>query len=231
MKRTPWFKFHPSDWLTDIELRSCSSAARGTLIDLMCIAHGNDPYGVILKDDTPEARKKLAKMLSLSGRTLDRHLSSLLHLTRISQQGDSSLTVKRMVSDHAYALQQSELGKRAHPKPSGSPPAQRREEKRREEKKGKAAGAACVLPFKENDFKEAWADWEQYRKEKRLTLTASTKKKQLVKLKNWGRIKSMLAIQTSIENGWAGLFEPDANRNKNGTRPKASSADSYLEEG
>ena len=112
VKHKPWFKFDPASWLTDAELRSCSSASRGTLVDLMCLAHRNAEYGVCMSDDSPETCRMVAKLLSLSCRTFVNHLSSLRQMKRICTTYDGKLYVKRMVEDYAYSLQQSGLGKR-----------------------------------------------------------------------------------------------------------------------
>ena len=112
MKHNPWFKLWAQDWLGDMHLRSCSAAERGTLIDLMCIAHRNKPYGYILDEDTQESRKMLAKCLAISVRTLDNHLSSLLHMSRICRTDDGQLYIKRMVEDNHKSLKASEMGKK-----------------------------------------------------------------------------------------------------------------------
>jgi len=114
MKHNPWFKLWAQDWLTDIELRSCPSAQRGTLIDLMCIAHRHDPYGVIMDEDTPANRKMLAKCLSITVRTLDSHIAGLLQMQRICRTDGGQLYIKRMTADHRKSLQASEYGKKAH---------------------------------------------------------------------------------------------------------------------
>jgi len=130
MKHNPWMKFYPQDWLTDVELRSCSSAARGTLIDLICLAHRQENYGVCMADNTVETRKKTAKCLSLTLRTFDSHLASLIQMKRICVADDGRLYIKRMVQDHDYSLRQSKIGKMG-----GNPTLKPEKSKRREEKK------------------------------------------------------------------------------------------------
>ena len=59
-----------------------------------------------------------------------------------------------------------------------------------------------------DSFKTAWNEWTQYRAEKRKNLTTSTIQKQLAKLAKWGPERAVAAIHNSIEQGWAGLYEP-----------------------
>jgi hypothetical protein len=71
---------------------------------------------------------------------------------------------------------------------------------------------AVFLPFDNDLFKQAWGEWCKYRKEKKSSLTDSTIKKQLEFLKNLGIENAIKSINTSIEKGWAGLFEPTQSR-------------------
>lgn len=46
MKR-PSFQFYPGDWRNNAKLRRCSEGARGVWIDVMCLMHDSDEYGVL----------------------------------------------------------------------------------------------------------------------------------------------------------------------------------------
>lgn len=46
MKR-PAFLFYPDGWMRNANLRRCSPAARGAWIDVMCLMHDSDEYGVL----------------------------------------------------------------------------------------------------------------------------------------------------------------------------------------
>ena len=39
MSKKPWMKFYPTDWQSDPKLRTCSLAARGLWIEMLCIMH------------------------------------------------------------------------------------------------------------------------------------------------------------------------------------------------
>jgi hypothetical protein len=45
MKR-PSFQFYPADWKNNSKLRRCSEAARGAWVDILCLLHDSDEYGV-----------------------------------------------------------------------------------------------------------------------------------------------------------------------------------------
>lgn len=46
MKR-PSFQFYPADWKGNSNLRRCSEAARGAWMDILCVLHDSDEYGVV----------------------------------------------------------------------------------------------------------------------------------------------------------------------------------------
>ncbi len=47
MSKLPAFQFYPSDWLGNTKLRRCSLAARGAWMDVLCVLHDSDEYGLI----------------------------------------------------------------------------------------------------------------------------------------------------------------------------------------
>lgn len=84
MMKRPSFQFYPGDWLRDTALRSCSIAARGLWIDLMCFMHDGSPYGhlAVGKDTSkviPEVQ--LAQMVGL-------HLPQFRTLLRELERAD-----------------------------------------------------------------------------------------------------------------------------------------------
>jgi hypothetical protein len=47
MANRPAFQFYPADWRNNSKLRRCSEAARGAWIDVLCLMHDSDEYGVL----------------------------------------------------------------------------------------------------------------------------------------------------------------------------------------
>src|SRR5579864_8434168 len=43
----PSFQFYPADWRNNAKLRRCSEAARGAWMDILCLLHDSDEYGVM----------------------------------------------------------------------------------------------------------------------------------------------------------------------------------------
>ena len=72
---------------------------------------------------------------------------------------------------------------------------------KKEEKK-----ACVIIELPEWMDKKVWSDWEEYRKEKKQKLTPMTIKQQ-IKFLEKNKADHIQIIQTSIQNGWRGLFE------------------------
>ena len=69
------------------------------------------------------------------------------------------------------------------------------------------------------EFREAWDDWLDYRRERRAVTTPQTKLAQLELLSEMGPAEAVKCIKKSITNGWQGLFPKD-NQPAKFERPK-----------
>lgn len=45
--RRPSFQFYPADWRNNANLRRCTPAARGVWLDILCVLHDSDEYGIV----------------------------------------------------------------------------------------------------------------------------------------------------------------------------------------
>ena len=85
-------------------------------------------------------------------------------------------------------------------------------EKRREEKRvliQEGAGEVVPSAIDTPDFRAAWSDWKQHRREKRKPVTPLSAKQALLELEAMGSERAVAAIRHSIGKGWVGIFPPD----------------------
>ena len=61
-------------------------------------------------------------------------------------------------------------------------------------------------------FSAMWSEWIAYRREGRMSIRARTLRKQLDLLAAMSEPRAIEAIESSIRNGWKGLFEPKPDR-------------------
>jgi hypothetical protein len=72
-------------------------------------------------------------------------------------------------------------------------------------------GIACPDGLDTPEFRAAWREFETHRREKKCSLTATAARRQLNRLSKMGVKRALAAIDYSISNGWAGIFEPKSN--------------------
>lgn len=68
------------------------------------------------------------------------------------------------------------------------------------------------LPFGTDEFRAAWGEFEQMRREMRKKLTPTSTRRLFVKLLRMGERDAIRALNRSVENGWQGVFDPPAER-------------------
>lgn len=110
MKR-PSFQFYPADWRKDIELRSCSVAARGLWIDLMCLAHECEPYGHLTVNSKAMTAAQIAGQIGLSAPQCAKLLAELIENGVARKTPEGVIFSKRMVDDERIRNARAEGGK------------------------------------------------------------------------------------------------------------------------
>lgn len=67
-----------------------------------------------------------------------------------------------------------------------------------------------ILPFDSEEFREAWNEWQQHRREIKKKLTPTSIRQQLRELRDMGEAKAIDAIRFTIAKGWQGIRQnPD----------------------
>ncbi|UFH54707.1 hypothetical protein [Spirosoma sp. KNUC1025] len=65
----------------------------------------------------------------------------------------------------------------------------------------------ALFKYQSDGFKTTWREWEQFRREQKKKLTASSIQKQLKLLASHSEAEAIAMLEQSIRNGWQGLFE------------------------
>jgi hypothetical protein len=147
MKR-PSFQFYPADWRNDSKLRRCTVAARGAWMEVLCVLHDGDEYGVCrwtLVDLARAAGVPVRLLQELSAKGVlkgdDREVGAFVYTPRHAGQDGEPVTLiptgagpcwfsSRMVRDE-YVRQHRGAGTRfvaeaqppkPAPKPTPKPP-------------------------------------------------------------------------------------------------------------
>jgi hypothetical protein len=109
--RDPWIKFYPKDYLSDLELATCSAATQGVYMRLLCLMHVSNEYGYVLINGYVPATRTYAKLLQLRTSTCTNAVAELLKKGVLKQDERGALYSKRMLSDRAKREVMRERGK------------------------------------------------------------------------------------------------------------------------
>jgi len=98
-ERLPWMKFYLNDWLSDAALRTCSLAARGLWIDMLCLMQQTEPRGYLQNGDKIITKSDL-KVIENLHKTRLKHLLNELETHRVfSVDADGCIYSRRLVHD------------------------------------------------------------------------------------------------------------------------------------
>lgn len=110
MKR-PSFQFYPADWRKDAALQSCSMAAQGLWINLMCIAHECEPYGHLIVNGRAMTPAQIARLVGLSAKECGNLLQEIIDTGVIETNSEGVMYSRRMVRDEQVRNARAEGGK------------------------------------------------------------------------------------------------------------------------
>ncbi len=109
--KAPAFQFYPADWLNDIKLQSCSLAAQGLLVNLMCLMHQSEKYGFLLINGRIPLPKEVSHLLRLHHKTYQARLIELILNGVLYEDENKAIYCKRMVKDEHIRQVRREAGK------------------------------------------------------------------------------------------------------------------------
>ena len=100
MSKRPFMKFFPNDWFGDVPLRSCSIAARGLWIEMLCIMHSARPAGYLDINDRPMGEVMLAAQTNVAPAEVVELLAELEAAQVFSRrESDGAIYSRKMLRD------------------------------------------------------------------------------------------------------------------------------------
>lgn len=106
----PAFQFYPGDWQRDAALRSCSVGARGLWIEMICVMHQAEPYGVLLINGRPVDTPALSRIVGATTKEVTIWLAEL-EAAGVFTRIDGAVTSRRMVRDERIRNARASGGK------------------------------------------------------------------------------------------------------------------------
>jgi hypothetical protein len=96
-ERDVYFKFFPRDWRGDELLQTCSLAARGLWVELLCVAHKS--RGLVRVNGMSPTIRVLAKQVRADPNEVRRLLKELTNMGVCSVLADGTICSRRMIRD------------------------------------------------------------------------------------------------------------------------------------
>ncbi len=203
MNKRPSLQFYPADWLKAVDLQMCSMNTIGIWINLLCrmweakeegILIGKPGELALLVGAKPGEFKRFLKeagshnFCDVLHNVTDCYAIVTIKCRRMNKVFLERERVKLAMRDKR--LRESDV-------PSSSSSSTTKKHK-------------GEIPYNLNEpnFLKAWEDWQKHRTETRHSLTPTTIGRQLKMLAKFPAARAVEIIETSIENGWQGLF-PD----------------------
>jgi hypothetical protein len=220
--KLPAFQFYPADWRKDPAVQALDYHDRGVWFEMICLMHESSERGVLLLNGQPMSEEVLARLLGLDKQTMSDALTKILcYGAARRRECDGAIYSHRMVKDERLIQIRRDSGKKGGnpvllnqipttgdkqkptPSSSSSPSATT------DSKKSRIQDAPVVFPTNLDtpEFHKAWGDYCDYRKQSRYAkLKPASVQSQLSTLASWGQEDAIQSIQTTIRNGWQGLF-------------------------
>ena len=110
MTKRPAFQFYPGDWLRDTGLRSCSAAARGLWMDILCFMHEGSPYGYLKVNHKVILPPNLARMCGLTLEETEGCLAELAEAGVFEIDADGVIFSRRMIRDEELRNKRAACG-------------------------------------------------------------------------------------------------------------------------
>jgi len=150
----PFMKFFTRDWMSDVNLRLCSIAARGLWIDMLCIMHQSEPRGMLCVSED-----ELAVLIHSDKAQVERLVKELESRGVFSRDTDGTIFSRRMVADEGKSIEAAERGRKGgNPALVKKQPEMQQDDVEKDEVEECTTGTteAPKLPYT-NEFEEFWS--------------------------------------------------------------------------
>lgn len=109
MSKLPSFQFYPGDWMKDPALRSCTVAARGLWIDLVCLMFECPERGVLARaDGTPFTNREISRATGVGLKVVNRLVGELSNAGVLQRNSRGATSSRRLQRDELRRVADAE---------------------------------------------------------------------------------------------------------------------------
>jgi hypothetical protein len=223
--KLPAFQFYPGDWRKDENLSRCSLAAKGALIEILCLAFQCEEKGKLITNGKPWLMDDICHAIGGDIKVTRASVKELLQKNVLKKDENGCIYSARMLRDESLRKVRREAGSKGgnpnllnqkvnhtsnqtsnqSPTPSSSSSTSV-EVERKKSKKESAVQFPLGFPV------EKWQEWNQYRKDHfkksyKSAISEQTAINHAMTLAGDDVTQIPAMINQSIARGWQGLFE------------------------
>ena len=203
-----WGKWWFDDWRTST-LRSdhlTTAAQRGIFRELWDLMMSSpEPGSAVDKAGNPRSTKALARQIGCRIDHLESVIETLLEQGHVTFGARLELVLNRIQSEKSLPdhWKYKRLAGVSSDKTTDND-APRQKQRQKQKKTTPLIPPELDTP----EFREAWAEWQQHKRERRNTLTPTGARRALKKLAAMGPVRAVAAIHHSVASNYQGIFEP-----------------------
>lgn len=219
-QRPPYFPFYPADFASDPNVEAMTTEAVGAYILLLCKSWSQEPPGSIPNNDVILARWarldddrwdrcKPEVLAAFELRTDERFHQKRLRLEfdKFRQNARKRSQAGKAGADARWQSHANANGNRNanDMRFNGSSSSDSVSERRKKPPDPPAGGDfADLIPraLDSPEFRSAWQEWSQHRRELRKRLTEKSAKRQFKRLEPLGVTQAVSVIEEAVEKGW-----------------------------
>lgn len=227
-----WFKFFPDKWLAG-KIRKEKPIVKVAMMELICQYWKN--HGILTVDDAKDEVGEVA-FRRLLDRKIIKTENDVVRISFLDEQFAGIENESNKARDAANKRWENERKMHAHADalPSHKLAMPNDAEKSRVDKtRVKKKREEVEIPFV-GELLDAWNEWMEYRRERKLPNTNAGIKKQIKFLAGRPDDEIKTIIDSSIRNNWQGLFELKNNTTngfRHNTKAEHRTTDAVIEEG
>jgi hypothetical protein len=214
-----WFHFYPGDWMKDPNLRRCSPAARGVLMDILCLMFECEERGRLSTAGIPWTDAEIAGAVNGESFASLESLKELESKCVLKRDEKGCLFSERLIRDEEIRQIRAKSGRKggkASVKQKRSKPSSKTQANTQAPSDSDSVSdSSPEIPegIDSATVREAVAEWSAYRRESRKPWSKRSASMCFRQWQSagWSQARIVAAIRHSIANGYQGIYEPSAN--------------------
>ena len=220
--KAPAFQFYPKDWLADAKVRRLSWAAKGVYVEILALMWNegkdrlpNDADLPIILGISDEDWRNFFDELQRDGKKVFIEKDGFVISKRLREERRKQRKIRakrKSAAQKRWGCKSNASAMQMECLPSASSSASASSKK--DLKQTKKTEVVFPDSLNTEEFKTAWAEWLEYKRQRKESYKPLGEQRQLARIAKWGIVRATAAIEYSIAQNYQGLYEESHGRNQ-----------------